>query len=95
MKSLLSGLLAVGLAFGLTNGIAQNAKPPDPNAQAQTPGSKDCKGLTGNKLELCLKHGRAATDGQPNQGTGVRNQTQQTPDQGTQTGGSQNQRKTQ
>ena len=109
MKTLLTRLLAASLALGLTNGIAQNAKPPDTKTEAQKQGNKDCKGLTGNKLELCLKHGRQATDGQPNQGPAARTETQQGPDrmhdkpgadsagpdQPPQTGGSQNPRKTQ
>ena len=102
MKTFLSVLTAASLALGLTNAIAQDVKPADSNAQGQKQGSKDCSGLTGHKLELCLKHGRETSASQPDQGTNVRKQTEETtggnttkPDAGAQTGGSQNQRKTQ
>ena len=78
-KTLLSTILAAGLAFGLTSATAQDVKtePSKPEASKDAQEGKDCSGLTGRKLELCLKHGREMSESQPNQGAGTRKQTGQ------------------
>jgi hypothetical protein len=78
-KTLLSTILAAGFAFGLTSATAQDVKTDAPKAEAgRDAQGKDCNGLTGRKLELCLKHGREMSESQPNQGAGAREQTGQT-----------------